>query len=61
MHRHIAGVGELMEHSPWDIHSLSRAYCPALLSKTHFPSSIQDKVDLFLLLVMPWHLAATGL
>jgi len=58
--RYIADVGELVEDAAGDIHGLSGGDGGALFAEAHFSSAFDDKVDLFLLLIVPGDLAAIG-
>ncbi len=56
----VSRVGELMENAGRDINHLATGHALALVTQTHFPLSIDDEIHLFLVLVMPRHLAPSG-
>src|SRR3569833_392144 len=57
-HRSRAGVGELMKDMRWDVDGLARLNGHALFAEAHLAGAFNDEVDLFLVLVVPWHLPA---
>src|SRR5438105_368299 len=57
-HRRGLGIRELMEHAWRDVDSLSSVDHGSLVSEAHLALSLNDEVDLFLVLVVPGHLPA---
>jgi len=59
-HSGVTYVGDLMK-DPWrDIDRLAAGDNLSFLSKAHFRPPLQNKIDLFLLLIMPRDLPAAG-
>ncbi len=60
--RRVADVGQLVEHAGRDVDGLAGVVSVVRSSPRHiFAGAFDDEVDLFLLLVVPRHLAAVGL
>lgn len=47
-----------MKNAGWDINRLPGTESDAFLAQAHFTGAFDDKVDLFLLLIMPGHLSS---
>src|SRR4051812_27723266 len=60
-HGRRAGVRELVEDGRRNVDDLAGGHLDTLFAETHFARAFDDVIDLFLLLVMPRHLAAVGL
>lgn len=56
-----ANIRELMKHVRGNVNRLTRVDDLPLASKTHLALTLQNKVDFFLILVVPWYLAAIGI
>src|SRR5580700_5263506 len=56
--RRLANVGELMKNARRNIDSLAGSEPHPLLATAHFAGAFDDKVDFFLLLIMPGNLSA---
>src|ERR1700722_16685991 len=56
--RRFAGIGQLVKNAGRNVDSFAGADAAALLAEAHFAGAFNDKVDLFLLLVMPRDLSA---
>jgi len=57
-HGRRTGIRELVKDSGRDIHSLPALYGRSLLSQTHLAAALDDKINLFLFLVVPGYLPA---
>ena len=57
----IRKIGELVKHLPRDVNGLSRADSKSFPTETHFGLAFENKVNFFLLLVVPRHLPAVWL
>jgi hypothetical protein len=60
-HREGTGVRELVENAGRDIDRLASLDSPPFLPQAHLTGPLDDKIDLLLLLVVPWDLSAGGL
>ena len=60
-HRSVAGVGQLVEDAWRNVDGLPGLHGDALLAQAHLARALDDEIDLFLLLVVPRHLAAVRL
>jgi len=59
-HRGVTYVGNLMEDPRRDIDRLAAGDNLSFLSKAHFRPPLKNKIDLFLLLIMPRDLTTAG-
>lgn len=59
--RSAADIRELMEDTRGNVNHLASSERLAFLAETHFAGSLDDEVNLFLLLIVPWHLTAIGI
>ena len=50
-----------MEHARWNIHRLTDSERRLLIAQAHLTLAFQDKVNLFLILVVPRHLSTVWL
>src|ERR1039457_1556280 len=56
--RNRADIRQLMEHAPWNVHSLTGSERHLLIAQAHLALALQNQVDFFLILVVPRHLSA---
>src|ERR1035438_6688803 len=56
--RNRADIRQLMEHAPWNVHSLTGSERHLLIAQAQLALALQNQVDFFLILVVPRHLSA---